>query len=304
MTINFHNTHFEISASRMVECPGASVPEIVFAGRSNAGKSTATYQLVRQGWSFVSDDALLLRATGAEVTAFVLRRPFGLDADAAEDIAQETFVRLLRQKLDGLLAEVDAVVPEYAQARTAYAGESKLLEAVEIAAQHLDSCPPQVPHRGARHEQRIFVHLLGLEVLLMPRERFCSTRKRARDGRQVHLLRAGGERLEHLDGGPEVLRDLGLEMIMEGWGFEFPFNHRSLFTTEWEELWMRYLIARYDGVGWSGLGSGIDVSRTGVYAVEPIPGAAVFFALPGAKTDGNRHLKDALAQARRDGRQG
>ncbi|HEX4879082.1 MAG TPA: ribosome biogenesis GTP-binding protein YihA/YsxC [Limnobacter sp.] len=48
MTINFHNTHFEISASRMIECPGASVPEIVFAGRSNAGKSTAVNTLCKQ----------------------------------------------------------------------------------------------------------------------------------------------------------------------------------------------------------------------------------------------------------------
>ncbi len=39
---------------------------------------------------------------------------------------------------------------------------------------------------------------------------------------------------------------LGLELIMEGWGFEFPFNHRMQFTPEWEQLWMRYLIARYD----------------------------------------------------------
>lgn len=39
---------------------------------------------------------------------------------------------------------------------------------------------------------------------------------------------------------------VGVEMIMEGWGFEFPFNHRSVFTSEWEQLWMRYLIARYD----------------------------------------------------------
>lgn len=39
---------------------------------------------------------------------------------------------------------------------------------------------------------------------------------------------------------------MGLEMIMEAWGFEFPFNRRDLFTPEWEELWMRYLIARYD----------------------------------------------------------
>lgn len=39
---------------------------------------------------------------------------------------------------------------------------------------------------------------------------------------------------------------LGLEMIMEAWGFEFPFNSRSIFVPEWEELWLRYLIARYD----------------------------------------------------------
>lgn len=39
---------------------------------------------------------------------------------------------------------------------------------------------------------------------------------------------------------------LGLEMIMEAWGFEFPFNSRQIFTPEWEELWLRYLIARYD----------------------------------------------------------
>jgi hypothetical protein len=39
---------------------------------------------------------------------------------------------------------------------------------------------------------------------------------------------------------------LGIEMIMEAWGFEYPFCDRGAFTAEWEELWMRYLIARYD----------------------------------------------------------
>ena len=39
---------------------------------------------------------------------------------------------------------------------------------------------------------------------------------------------------------------LGFEMIMEAWGFEFPFNSRQIFVAEWEELWLRYLIARYD----------------------------------------------------------
>jgi hypothetical protein len=39
---------------------------------------------------------------------------------------------------------------------------------------------------------------------------------------------------------------IGIEMIMEAWGNEFPFNNRQVFAPEWEELWMRYLIARYD----------------------------------------------------------
>lgn len=40
--------------------------------------------------------------------------------------------------------------------------------------------------------------------------------------------------------------ELGLEMIMQAWGFEYPFNSRDHFTAEYEALWMRYLIARYD----------------------------------------------------------
>jgi len=39
---------------------------------------------------------------------------------------------------------------------------------------------------------------------------------------------------------------IGFEMIMEAWGFEYPFNQRNIFISEYEELWMKYLIARYD----------------------------------------------------------
>ena len=39
---------------------------------------------------------------------------------------------------------------------------------------------------------------------------------------------------------------IGVELILEAWGNEFPFNSRQIFTAEWEELWVRYLIARYD----------------------------------------------------------
>lgn len=39
---------------------------------------------------------------------------------------------------------------------------------------------------------------------------------------------------------------IGFEMILEAWGFDFPFNSRQIFTAEWEEFYFRYVIARYD----------------------------------------------------------
>ena len=39
---------------------------------------------------------------------------------------------------------------------------------------------------------------------------------------------------------------IGIELILEAWGFEFPFNNRNVFTAAWEDLWLRYLVARYD----------------------------------------------------------
>lgn len=39
---------------------------------------------------------------------------------------------------------------------------------------------------------------------------------------------------------------IGLEMIMQAWASEFPFHNRNIFTAEWEQHWVQYLIARYD----------------------------------------------------------
>ena len=39
---------------------------------------------------------------------------------------------------------------------------------------------------------------------------------------------------------------IGIELILEAWGFEFPFNNRNVFTAAWEDLWIRYIVARYD----------------------------------------------------------
>jgi hypothetical protein len=39
---------------------------------------------------------------------------------------------------------------------------------------------------------------------------------------------------------------IGLEIILQAWAFEYPFNDRSVFLPEYELLWMKYWIARYD----------------------------------------------------------
>lgn len=47
--------HFEISAARIADLPAADLPEVAFAGRSNAGKSSAINVLVgHKGLAFVS----------------------------------------------------------------------------------------------------------------------------------------------------------------------------------------------------------------------------------------------------------
>lgn len=51
----------------------------LFVARSGSGKSTQTYSLVREGWEYLGDDALLLRARGDEVEALALRRDLCLD---------------------------------------------------------------------------------------------------------------------------------------------------------------------------------------------------------------------------------
>lgn len=39
--------------------------------------------------------------------------------------------------------------------------------------------------------------------------------------------------------------DMGVEIIMEAWMAEFPFNDRGKFITEFEELWLKYIVSRF-----------------------------------------------------------
>lgn len=55
---------------------------ILMVGQSGSGKSTLTIGLIRQGWRYLSDDAVLLRLQADEVTALALRKHCYVDAAA------------------------------------------------------------------------------------------------------------------------------------------------------------------------------------------------------------------------------
>ncbi len=60
---------------------------LLIVGPSGSGKSTLALGLVRQGWGYLSDDAVLLRAQTQGVEALALRQPFSIDARMAEAYA-------------------------------------------------------------------------------------------------------------------------------------------------------------------------------------------------------------------------
>jgi hypothetical protein len=56
---------------------------LLLFGPGGSGKSTLTLGLIRMGWQYLSDDALLLRIISDRLQALALRRDFYLEADAA-----------------------------------------------------------------------------------------------------------------------------------------------------------------------------------------------------------------------------
>ena len=56
----------------------------LIVGPSGSGKTTLTLSLVRRGWNYLSDDAMMLRAVSKGVEALAFRRGFSLTRQTAE----------------------------------------------------------------------------------------------------------------------------------------------------------------------------------------------------------------------------
>lgn len=57
---------------------------VLIVGESGCGKSTLAIQMIRGGWGYLSDDAVLLRLQSEGVEALAFRKPFSINADSAE----------------------------------------------------------------------------------------------------------------------------------------------------------------------------------------------------------------------------
>lgn len=126
----FDSARFRTSAAKISQLPGAGLPEIAFAGRSNAGKSTTINVLTRQGRlafasktpgrtqliNFFSLSRKLPDNKGREDVGFLVDLPgYGYAKAAAE--TRETWSELIggyltiRPSLTGIVIVMDARRP-------------------------------------------------------------------------------------------------------------------------------------------------------------------------------------------------
>jgi len=74
-----HRRLFELHSGAVID--PESGQGVLIIGPSGSGKSTLTVQLAAAGWSFLTDDVLVLSAEGAEVKAWPLRRCFAITSE-------------------------------------------------------------------------------------------------------------------------------------------------------------------------------------------------------------------------------
>ena len=97
---------------------------VLIVGSPGSGKSTLAIGLVRLGWSYLSDDGLLLRRHRDGIEALALRKNFYLNADAASDYAE---------------------IPLGEEIPDAHGGRKRKLQIEQVyPAQYVEKCDPKV----------------------------------------------------------------------------------------------------------------------------------------------------------------
>lgn len=72
--------YYALHAAGLLTSEGKGV---LISGISGCGKSTLTIGMIRHGWQYLSDDAVLLRLRKEGVKALVFRQPFSIDSTVA-----------------------------------------------------------------------------------------------------------------------------------------------------------------------------------------------------------------------------
>lgn len=166
---------------------------VLLAASSDSGKTTATLALVRQGWRYVSDDALLLRQRGDRVEALSFRRDFALDEEALDHFPELRGVTWPRSPSDPSKLRVD-------------------VEVVRPGA-FVSACTPTaliLPNlTGDRESRLVEVDRLGAFEHLMAQSALNAAPVPDRIGAQMNLLAALIQqvRIFRLDAGRDVLED-------------------------------------------------------------------------------------------------
>jgi hypothetical protein len=157
---------------------GLSSPEgrgLLVIGPSGSGKSTLALGLIRNGWSYLSDDAILLHVRSGTVSALALRKHFYINANAAsmhndlphsDDVTDKTGGRKRRVHLETAYPgrRIPECKPEILLFSRIISDESSVLCPVDssTALKHLlDASGPQLLDR-----QRIRPHLDTLKNVL------------------------------------------------------------------------------------------------------------------------------------------
>jgi hypothetical protein len=173
---------------------------VMLLAESDAGKSTTAFQLVRQGWQFVSDDSVLLRETNRGIEARSMRPHFCLDAGSERhfpELSGQDWPEMVRDEVKWRV-DVERLYP--GRFLPSCQPRAVVMPAISDAAEsRLTPVSPQtlIPAllqqsgfrltAGSKRADRHF-QLIGALLRQCATYRFCGGRDVLEDGCRVHQL--------------------------------------------------------------------------------------------------------------------